>query len=183
MATTKPAKKKSGASIALASKANAVRLDLENLDWTPEGNDVWFTPPAIFDALSVDFDLDPATIPGGIPWIPARHTYSEVDDGLIQPWHGRVWLNPPYSNPRPWIQRLAQHNNGIALLPADTATSWWHDYVITARALCFIRGRLRFIRNDAGLETSARFPSVLAAWGRENGEALRSCGLGWTVIQ
>ncbi len=155
-----------------------MRLDLE-LDWNPDTSDVAFTPPHIFDALGIDFDLDPAAPPGGVPWIPATSHYSEIDDGLLQPWHGIVWLNPPYSNPRPWIEKLAAHGDGIALLPADTATGWWHDYVIGADAFVFLRGRLRFIRHSPGNETSARFPSVLAAWGDVSAEAVRQCGLGW----
>ena len=155
-----------------------MRLDLD-LDWNPDSTDVCFTPPYIFDALGITFDLDPAAPPGGVPWVPATNHYSELDDGLLQPWHGHVWLNPPYSNPRPWIERLATHGDGIALLPGDTATSWWHEYVVSGDEFCFLKGRLRFIRSNAGTETSARFPSVLVAWGNECARAVRECGLGW----
>lgn len=153
-----------------------MRLDL-GLRWDPDTSDVWFTPPHIFEAIGLDFDLDPAAPPGGIPWIPARDYYSEMDDGLLQPWHGRVWLNPPYSNPRPWLERLRNHGDGIALLPADTSTAWWHESVVTGDAHCFLMGRLRFVRD--GAETSAAFPSVLVAWGDVCAEAVRGCGLGW----
>lgn len=155
-----------------------MRLDL-GLTWDPNSTDVWFTPPHIFDALGIDFDLDPAAPPGGVPWIPAKDHYSEIDDGLIQPWHGRVWLNPPYSNPRPWLERLRNHGDGVAMLPSDTSTAWWHESVATGDAHCFLRGRIRFVRADRGAETSAAFPSVLVAWGNVSAKAVRECGLGW----
>ena len=105
-----------------------MRLDLD-LDWNPDTSDVWFTPPHIFDALDIDFDLDPAAPPGGAPWIPATNHYSEIDDGLLQPWHGLVWLNPPYSTPRLWIERLRKPGEGVALVPAHAAAAGWHDAV------------------------------------------------------
>lgn len=155
-----------------------MKLDL-GLDWNPDSTDVCFTPPSVFAALGLTFDLDPATLPGGVPWVPAERHYSELDDGLTQPWDGRIWLNPPYSNPRPWIEKLSWNGNDVALLPADTATSWFHDFVTKADGFCFIKGRLRFVRNDRGEETSARFPSILVGWGEECGDAVRNCGLGW----
>jgi len=155
-----------------------MRLDL-GLDWNPDTTDVWFTPPHIFKALNITFDLDPCAPPGGVPWIPATNHFSEMDDGLLQPWDGRIWLNPPYSNPRSWVKRLAKHGNGIALLPADTATSLWHDHIVFADALCFIRGRLYYVRRNFTTENNARFPSVLVGWGGVSAEAVRGCGLGW----
>ncbi len=151
-------------------------------EWEPD-NDTAYTPPAIFEALDLEFDLDPAAPPGGVPWIPARKIYTESDDGLTQPWEGLVWLNPPYSNPAPWIETLHHHGHGVALLPADTATAWFHQWVVTADALCFIRHRLRFIREDRGLETSGRFPSVLVGYGEQAAVAVADCQLGWVVDQ
>ncbi len=155
-----------------------MRLDL-GLDWNPDTSDVWFTPPNIFEALGITFDLDPCAPPGGVSWIPAERHYSEMDDGLTQPWEGRVWLNPPYSNPQPWVKRLSIHGDGVALLPADTTTSLWHDHIIRSDALCFIRGRLHFMRANFTTETNARFASVLVAWGEVSTQAVRECGLGW----
>src|SRR5262245_43711374 len=54
----------------------------------------WYTPPELFDALGLRFDLDPAA-PDILPaWIPADRHYSFA--GQSRPWEGRVWLNPPY---------------------------------------------------------------------------------------
>lgn len=145
-------------------------------------SDDWYTPPYIFEALSMTFNLDPCAPPGGVPWIPALHSYSIEDDGLSQEWHGRVWLNPPYSKPWPWVERLAQHGNGVALIPADTANKGFQRWATTADAHCFLRDRVTFVRMGNDNKTSARFPSVLCGWGVEPALAVRHSGLGWVVV-
>lgn len=57
--------------------------------------DEWYTPKEIIDALG-KFDLDPCA-PINPLWKTATQMYNKNDDGLIQQWKGRVWLNPPYS--------------------------------------------------------------------------------------
>lgn len=143
--------------------------------------DDYWTPPAIIASLGVErFDLDPASPPDGVPWIPATNRYTQQDDGLLQPWRGLVWLNPPYSSPGPWIQRLADHSNGIALLPVDTSTIWWHEQLLRADTLCFLKGRPRFVRPGSDDTLPARWAVVLAGFG-DGAAPVRRCGLGWVV--
>lgn len=87
-------------------------------------SDDYYTPKHVFDALGLRFDLDVCAPPGGAPWVPADRYYTLEDDGLAQPWHGRVWMNPPYSKATPWVRRFIEHRNGIALVPH--AKSAWH---------------------------------------------------------
>ena len=56
----------------------------------------WYTPPWVFERLGLRFDLDPCQPSGGIPWIPADTYYDLAIDGLLTPWYGLVWMNPPY---------------------------------------------------------------------------------------
>jgi hypothetical protein len=144
--------------------------------------DDWLTPPGIVRALG-PFDLDPCS-PEIRPWNTAAQHYTRADDGLSQPWHGMVWLNPPYSNIRTWLARLADHGSGIALVFARTETAAFHDHVWPrASALLFLRGRLRFHRIDGeaiartGGGAGAGAPSVLVGYGDDAAARLRACKL------
>lgn len=142
----------------------------------------WYTPPELFTALGMEFDLDPAAPPGGVPWVPATRSLSKEEDGLGLPWEGRVWLNPPYGpQTTHWLRRLAEHGNGLALVFARTETAWWHAVVPSAAAVCFVKGRLHFLRSDGKPSTSnAGAPSALIAYGEDCARSLAASGLGMT---
>lgn len=152
----------------------------------------WYTPKYIFDALGIPFDLDPCS-PGGqiVPWIPALHHYTIEDDGLIKEWSGTVWVNPPYGSDTPkWMHKLNQHGNGIALVFSRTDVKWFHDYIPQADAICFIKGRVQFVRaEDAWDYTHNLYKpcggcgagSMLVAYGSEMAGALLCSGLGLTL--
>ena len=80
-------------------------------------NDAVYTPKYVFDALGLQFDLDVCGPEGGLPWIPAKRTFSEIEDGLVQQWYGRVWMNPPYSKPSPWVDKWLENGNGVMVAP------------------------------------------------------------------
>ena len=78
----------------------------------------WYTPRRIFDALGLEFDLDPCS-PGKeiVPWIPARKHLTIVQDGLVTNWSGLAFVNPPYGADTPkWMKKLARHGNGYRLV-------------------------------------------------------------------
>lgn len=137
--------------------------------------DEWLTPPELVNALG-PFDLDPCSPGDRRPWDTAARHYSIEDDGLRQPWSGRVWLNPPYSDASHWLRRMSEHNNGTALIFARTETAAWFDYVWPyATALLFIRGRMNFHFVDgrrSGYNSGA--PSVLIAYGESDAAVLAS---------
>lgn len=106
--------------------------------------------------------------------------YTVHDDGLTKPWRGRVWMNPPYgNNTTRWMQRLAEHGNGIALIFARTETATFFPWVWEhATALLFLKGRLAFHFSDGSpSKTPAGAPSVLIAYGAKNALTLQTCGL------
>jgi len=139
----------------------------------------WYTPRRIFDALGLEFDLDPCS-PGRavVPWIPARRHIVLPENGLAAPWTGRVWLNPPYGrDTRSWLERLAGHGNGVALVFARLETKWFQEVASTADVVCFVRGRISFEKSD-NCPGHPDHGSVLLAWGADNVEAVRRSGLG-----
>lgn len=138
------------------------------------GADEWLTPPSLIDEIG-DFDLDPCA-PIVRPWPTAHQHYTIEDDGLRQDWHGRVWLNPPYSTAGRWLARLADHNFGTALIFARTETRLWFDHVWpNATALLFLQGRLHFhYANGKRAAANSGAPSVLVAYGQCDADVLAS---------
>lgn len=139
----------------------------------------WLTPPAIVKALGA-FGLDPCAHPQQF-YRTASHMICPPADGLAEPWgRARVWLNPPYGSAlRKWIAKLADHGNGIALVPARTEVeSWFWPYVWEAAdAVLFIRGRLYFHRPDGSTAGNAGHGSVLVAYGRKNAVQVKMSGI------
>lgn len=141
-------------------------------------SDVWLTPPEILAALG-HFDLDPCS-PLRRPWDTAARHLTIEDDGLAQPWSGRVWMNPPYGRETVrWMRRLADHGDGIGLIFARTETAMFFETVWGhADAVLLIEGRLRFHRADGTrAKINAGAPSCLIAYGESNVEALRTSGI------
>ena len=104
-------------------KTSFYQIDKDNT------TDVWLTPPSMIQALG-DFDLDPCC-PNNLPWETANNYYSldNGQDGLALPWVGRIWLNPPYSNWVPFMKKLKEHGNGIALIFARTETKGFFNSI------------------------------------------------------
>jgi hypothetical protein len=145
-------------------------------------SDTWLTPPEILRALGA-FDLDPCC-PPAMPWRTARRMICRPHDGLRATWRGRVWLNPPFGNKAAaWLAKLADHGNGIALIPARTETRMFYASVWPkAAAVLFLRGRPHFHRAD-GTRAAANSgaPIALVAYGEDNARILAGCGLGVCV--
>lgn len=147
-------------------------------------NDEWLTPPEILHALG-PFDLDPCA-PVNCPWEMAVKHYSIIDMGLMQPWKGRVWLNPPYGlEAAEWLARLAEHGDGIALIFARTETDMFRRYVWEkADGVFFFYGRLFFHHVDGRrAEANAGAPSCLVAYGQKNVEAIENSKLSGRLVK
>jgi hypothetical protein len=152
------------------------RTDLDS----DTGRTEWWTPPEVFEALGLVFDLDPAAPTGGVPWVPTKDHYSleENGDGLSLPWRGTVWLNPPYSGQtKNWIAKMIEHGDGVALVNAHVETRWLHGAMAAASTVGFVRGRIAFVRPDGTRPGTASVNSVFLAYGRRAGRALEASGL------
>jgi hypothetical protein len=99
----------------------------------------------------------------------------------MQPWHGRVWCNPPYGRRTfRWLARVAEHGNGMTLIFARTETKGFHREVwAKADAIFFFEGRIRFFHLSGARAASANAPSCLVAYGQNNVAAIQramECG-------
>jgi hypothetical protein len=144
---------------------------------------VHITPHWIIDRLG-PFDLDPAAADPR-PWDCALNNYTEFDDGLSRPWHGRIFLNPPFDRYAVggWISRLAVHGRGIALLHARTEAAWFEPVWESASAVLFMADRIHFHRPDGSRQpANSGAPPVLVAFGEFDREHLRVCGIPGALV-
>jgi DNA N-6-adenine-methyltransferase (Dam) len=138
--------------------------------------DEWYTPKYIFDALEVRFDMDVAA--------PQERTYCHVPTSRFicfeslerDIWEGFVWCNPPFGGRnaiQKWIDKMAEHGNGIILTPDRTSTEWWHSAAIKCHGMLFIKGKIKFIKPNGSLGLSPSTGITLFAFGWQALEALR----------
>lgn len=125
--------------------------------------DDWYTPRWIFDAAGITFDMDAcAPVEPTMQTVPARRHLTILDDGLVTPWQGSVWCNPPYSKAAPWCDKWAAHPDGMLLLPAVPEVKWLGVVLNAANAFTLLA--VDFHRPD-GTTARLRWPSILAARG------------------
>lgn len=145
-------------------------------------SDEWQSPPEIVNALG-KFDLDPCATERSAK---APAFFTKEQDGLKQDWFGRVWCNPPYSQPALYrfCEKMAEHGNGILLIFARTGNKVWQEIIFPkATAILFLRKRIQFIDNQGHRGGSAGCDSALVAFGKENAEALQRCGIEGSIIE
>ena len=145
------------------SPAEMLTLGGESFDSPPSvahvannsGDDEWYTPAPYVEAARTvmgAIDLDPASSGAANEIVGAARFYTPGDDGLTQPWKGRLWMNPPYSQPLidRFCTRIAREyaagaiTEACALVNNATETGWFQEMVAQSTAVCFPRGRVRF---------------------------------------
>jgi site-specific DNA-methyltransferase (adenine-specific) len=136
----------------------------------------WSTPQKFFDRLDTrfKFTLDPCASSQNHK---CNKFYTEAEDGLTKTWQGEtVFCNPPYGREiRHWVKKcyeesLQPDTTVVMLVPSRTDTAWWHNYIMRAAEIIFVRGRLKF----GNSKNSAPFPSAIIVFKNNKLPALKA---------
>jgi hypothetical protein len=151
------------------------------LTWT--GHVEWYTPGWLLEAAAAAMggaiDLDPTSSDAqqAAAAVKAARYFTIVDNGLEQPWCGRVFMNPPYATGwcavfvSKFLDELRAGNvqEGVLLTNMCSDTEWWHTAASACDALCLLLGRVRFLRLDDGALTTGKarpsFPNSVMYFG------------------
>jgi phage N-6-adenine-methyltransferase len=138
----------------------------QNVMFSSKSNE-WETPKDFFEKLNWrfgPFTLDPCASEDSAK---CTKYYTVNDDGLSKNWdNNTVFVNPPYGREiNSWIKKAFDESKNenttvVMLIPARTDTRYWHDYVMKAKEVHFVKGRLKF--GDSS--NSAPFPSAVVVF-------------------
>lgn len=148
----------------------------------PKDPDGWRTPNTkdqpivdlVKKALGGQIWLDPCS--GSVTNnIPCAVRYFKNDNGLAQhqTWNKTVFVNPPFSDPLPWVERccfeFARGNvsAAIMLLKAGTISNVKTGELINkyASAICHWRGRINFLNDEGNAVKGSDFDCVFIYFG------------------
>jgi len=149
------------------------------------GGNEWYTPPQYIEAareVMGGIDLDPASNDIAAQWINATSYYTITDNGLAKSWEGRVWMNPPYSQPliSQFFEKLLSEfekgtvSEAIALTNNNTDTAWFHQVMRDVQAVCFTRGRIKFLFEGTNKKASPTQGQVFLLFGASSSAICRS---------
>lgn len=131
---------------------DAVRAHVAN----NSGNNEWYTPSLYVEAARKamgGIDLDPASSEIANRTVKAKIIFTAEDDGRMQTWRGRVWMNPPYAQPlmNDFAEAVSsKYESGeikqaCVLVNNATETQWFQRMLSVASAVCFPKSRIKFL--------------------------------------
>lgn len=128
--------------------------------------DHWGTPPSLLERVRKvlgAIDLDPASNSVGQRHVQATTWYDRETNGLTKRWSGRVWLNPPYSDPAPFVRKLAQSPDVTAsMVVVNNAadTRWFHELAEHSDRMLLTLGRIGFLDGHTAVDGARQGQSL-----------------------
>lgn len=132
---------------------------LNNFRAQASGKQEWYTPGEYIEASREamgGIDLDPASSEEAQKTVKAAEHFTTERNGLNQPWHGRVFLNPPYAAQQvsQFVAKLVSEfkaervEQAVLLVNNCTDTAWFHEAGRACAVICFPAGRISFVNPD-----------------------------------
>lgn len=129
----------------------------------------WATPKSFFDSLNNEFGftLDVCALPDTAK---CEKFFTPEIDGLKQDWTNDVFfMNPPYGrgqNVYSWVKKAYESalagGTGVCLLPLSGDTKWFHEFVMKASEIRFVKDRIWFELN--GVSARANHASIIVVF-------------------
>jgi hypothetical protein len=167
-------------SVAERAKVEAALANKVSRGKNPHGDSdaptEWYTPPKYVEMAKKvlgEIDLDPASNAVAQKWIKAGKHFTIDDNGLIQPWFGRVWCNPPYGRQvNRWLEKaLASYESGevdaAILLLNRTGAFWYKQLKKKVTAICEVDTRIAFLDANENKQSSPRYYNDFLYFGKD----------------
>lgn len=95
--------------------------------------------------------------------------FTKQDDALTQQWIGVCWCNPPYcgrtNDIERWLQKAYESSLAgatvVCLVPAQTESDWFHDWVLMKAEIRFLRHRRWFDSGLGARQPFGHYPSAV----------------------
>lgn len=153
----------------------------------------WYTPEKYIEAARRamgGIDLDPASSAAANEVVRATTFYTQENDGLAQPWFGRVWLNPPYSQPlmTQFAEKVVEEyvsgniDHAIVLVNNATETGWFQNMARASNVICFPEGRVKYWRPDGETSAPLQGQAILYMGGKHYEFIQQFAPMGLTVL-
>jgi len=142
-------------------------------------SDEWETPQWLFDLLNEEFHFNVDAASRQYITQKCNRCFTDALTLEWTKWGERFWLNPPYSQIAVFMKKAYEESQKgavvVCLIPARTDTKYWHDYVMKAQEIRFVKGRLKFENKtlpswnpEGNFKISpAPFPSVIVIFKKE----------------
>lgn len=145
------------------------------------GNVEIYTPGNILEAARLTlgaFDLDPASSSAANERVMAARIFTQADDGLSQPWSGRIWMNHPFGKKdkktghpgnSAWIDKLESEfvagnvTAACCICFASTSEKWFRPLLF--RPQCFLSPRLNYLLPNGSVYRGVTKGSVVTYFG------------------
>ena len=144
-------------------------MNTEHKSNTPADiKDCWQTPKGLFKTLDNEFNFE-CDVAASVDNTLCKLWFDEEDSALNNEWYKVNYLNPPYSNIGPWVDKaIIEHQKGktiVMLVPSDTSVQWYKRARETCHEVRFISGRISFVNAETQkAEGGNNKGSVILVW-------------------